>query len=136
MPSNQTPNYGLSQWSKSDRIQMEDFNADNAKIDAALAAQASTLSAHTAQLAKLGNCQVWTTYKGLLTYVPIPVVDGKGTTQTYTVQWYMNAVVGGVVNHGHLDRDALPGKAVQQLFNRLLGGGAGPVRSQGVGYWR
>ncbi len=32
-------------------------------------------------------------YKGLLTYVPIPVVDGKGTTQTYTVQWYMNATV-------------------------------------------
>ena len=71
MPSNQTSNYGLSQWSKSDRIQMEDFNADNAKIDAALAAQASTLSAHAAQLAKLGNCQVWTTtYKGTGTVGP------------------------------------------------------------------
>ena len=33
---NQTPNYQLNQWDKSDRIMMEDFNADNAKIEAAL----------------------------------------------------------------------------------------------------
>ena len=71
MPSNQTPNYGLSQWSKSDRIQMEDFNADNAKIDAALKVHGGTLAAHAAQLAKLGNCQVWTTtYKGTGTVGP------------------------------------------------------------------
>ena len=31
-----TANYQLNQWEKSDRIQMEDFNADNTKIDAAL----------------------------------------------------------------------------------------------------
>lgn len=31
-----TANYGLNQWEKTDRIQMEDFNADNAKIEAAL----------------------------------------------------------------------------------------------------
>ena len=33
---NQTPNYQLNQWDKSDRIMMEDFNTDNAKIEAAL----------------------------------------------------------------------------------------------------
>ena len=33
----QTSNYQLNQWDKTDRIQMEDFNADNDKIDAALA---------------------------------------------------------------------------------------------------
>ena len=33
---NQTPNYQLNQWEKTDRIQMEDFNADNAKIEAAI----------------------------------------------------------------------------------------------------
>ena len=33
MPSNQTPNYALNQWERDDRILMEDFNADNAKID-------------------------------------------------------------------------------------------------------
>ena len=33
-----TTNYQLNQWAKSDRILMDDFNADNQKIDAALAA--------------------------------------------------------------------------------------------------
>ena len=31
-----TSNYNLNQWSKEDRVLMEDFNADNAKIDAAI----------------------------------------------------------------------------------------------------
>ena len=35
-----TTNYQLNQWAKSDRLMMDDFNADNAKIDAALAAKA------------------------------------------------------------------------------------------------
>ena len=34
----ETSNYQLNQWESTDRILMEDFNADNAKIDAALAA--------------------------------------------------------------------------------------------------
>ena len=32
-----TTNYQLNQWAKSDRVMMDDFNADNQKIDAALA---------------------------------------------------------------------------------------------------
>ena len=32
----QTEHYKLSQWEPSDRVQMEDFNADNAKLEAAL----------------------------------------------------------------------------------------------------
>ena len=36
MASNHTPNFNLSQWEKTDKVQMEDFNADNAKIDAGL----------------------------------------------------------------------------------------------------
>ena len=36
-----TTNYQLNQWAKSDRIRMDDFNADNAKIDAALATRAT-----------------------------------------------------------------------------------------------
>ena len=35
-----TTNYQLNQWAKSDRIRMDDFNADNAKIDGALHALA------------------------------------------------------------------------------------------------
>ena len=36
----QTANYHLSQWKGEDRILVEDFNADNAKVDAALKAEA------------------------------------------------------------------------------------------------
>lgn len=72
MPSDQTPNYALNQWEREDRVLMEDFNADNVKIDTALAAEAkaratadstinATLSAHSAALSKLGNCQIYTT---------------------------------------------------------------------------
>ena len=39
---------------------MEDFNADNAKIDAALKAEANAHTALAAQVAKLGNCRIWT----------------------------------------------------------------------------
>ena len=55
---NKTPNYQLNQWEKSDRIQMEDFNADNAKIEAVLEAQAVAI-------ANGGNCKIASgTYTG------------------------------------------------------------------------
>ena len=38
MASNQTSNYGLNQWGATDQVLRTDFNADNAKIDAALKA--------------------------------------------------------------------------------------------------
>ena len=38
-----TTNYQLNQWAKSDRIMMDDFNADNQKIDAALKANADAM---------------------------------------------------------------------------------------------
>ncbi len=34
---NKTPNYALNQWSRDDRVLMDDFNADNARLDTALA---------------------------------------------------------------------------------------------------
>ena len=57
----QTSNYQLNQWEKTDRILMEDFNGDNAKVDAALAEQAADLSAQAVKLAKCGNCEIYTT---------------------------------------------------------------------------
>ena len=44
---NQTTNYQLSQWETTDRILMSDFNDDNAKIDAALKANADAISSET-----------------------------------------------------------------------------------------
>ncbi len=42
MASHHTPNYSLSQWEAADPVQRTDFNTDNAKLDAALAAKADT----------------------------------------------------------------------------------------------
>ena len=39
-----TTNYQLNQWAKPDRVMMDDFNADNAKIDAALKANADAIA--------------------------------------------------------------------------------------------
>lgn len=47
----QTPNYKLTQWAKTDRIRMEDFNGDNSKIDAALKAHDTAIAAKAAQSA-------------------------------------------------------------------------------------
>ena len=88
----QTPHYKLTQWDKTDRILMEPFNQDHAKIDTALkahdtaiaakaqqsdltaeisartkalaaetAARTSAISALNTAVAKLGNCQLYTT---------------------------------------------------------------------------
>ena len=40
-----TTNYQLSQWAKSDRLMMDDFNADNLKVDSALAALGDAIAA-------------------------------------------------------------------------------------------
>ena len=73
MPSNQTAHYALSQWVKSDQVRMEDFNADNAKLDAALkaaeqrsasldakidAAAAAAEQRSAALAAAKGNCDI------------------------------------------------------------------------------
>ena len=57
MASQQTPNYNLNQWEKTDRILMDDFNSDNEKIDTAL-------------FSKLGRAELITTI----------TTDGTGRT--------------------------------------------------------
>ena len=69
---NQTSNYQLNQWEPTDRILMQDFNSDNSKIDGALAAHDSEISALEAQntalqtaMAAKGNCKLeYQTYTG------------------------------------------------------------------------
>ncbi|MDO4314247.1 MAG: hypothetical protein Q4C45_00625 [Oscillospiraceae bacterium] len=61
----QTENYQLNQWDPTDRIMMEDFNADNARLDAALTGQGGQLAALAAALAAKGNCSIAvTSYTG------------------------------------------------------------------------
>lgn len=65
MPSNFTENYNLSQWERADQVKMEDFNADNAKIDAALKAESDARAALQTALNAKGNCRiVYQTYTG------------------------------------------------------------------------
>ena len=80
MSTNYTPNYNLCQWEAEDKVLRTEFNADNAKIDAAIQAvdrrvdgKASTasvsslkstvdsLSQHTTALTGKGNCQIYAT---------------------------------------------------------------------------
>jgi len=104
MASNYTSNYGLCQWKASDKVLRTEFNADNAKLDAALAGKASvlalnslsavvdgkasasalnaltqTVSGHTDTLAKKGNCRICVeTYTGTGLYG-----SGHPTTVTF-----------------------------------------------------
>lgn len=55
---NKTTNFQLTQWEKTDRIMMEDFNRDNAAIDAALKSSADKAAALQTALASCGNCKI------------------------------------------------------------------------------
>lgn len=118
MPSKQTTNYHLSQWVKSDKVLMDDFNADNLAIDAALAGKAEssalnalsqrvdgkadaaelsevkqTVSGHTTAMSKKGNCIVhYQTYTG----------NGKNGSSDPTVIKFPNAPQFVVVHNGRL----------------------------------
>ena len=58
MATNQTTNYQLNQWEPTDQVLRTDFNADNAKIDAALAGLAETDTALWAAVQKCRNCKI------------------------------------------------------------------------------
>ena len=74
MSTNHTTNYALNQWEATDKVLRTEFNADNAKIDAALKANADAIAALGASKADLSalealavsrNCQLYVkTYTG------------------------------------------------------------------------
>ena len=55
---NKTANFQLTQWEKTDRIMMEDFNRDNAAIDAALKSNADGVAALQTALGKKAGLQL------------------------------------------------------------------------------
>ena len=81
-----TGNYNLSQWEISDRIQMEDFNADNAKIDAALKAEQDTRAAAVTELtAQLAQKALASDLQGLIvtgTYTGTATSSNMKVTQS------------------------------------------------------
>ena len=98
MATNQTTNYQLNQWEPTDAVQRVEFNADNAKVDAALAvlvdskADQSGLDALSDALtglsgtvsavsARAGNCDM-----ELLTYIGTGAMGSSSPTQiTFTL---------------------------------------------------
>ena len=56
MASGKTENYGLNQWEATDKVERLDFNADNAKIDAALHNMEQT---YAADMEELRGAQWW-----------------------------------------------------------------------------
>ena len=67
MPSKQTTTYKLSQWVTTDKVLMDDFNADNAKIDAAIKAadeKADGLSSSKAEKTDVSALQTAASGKG------------------------------------------------------------------------
>lgn len=75
----QTSNYQLNQWEKTDRILMEDFNGDNAKVDAALKGNADAVAALQTALAGAGNCEI-----GMISYTGTGKSgDSNPTTVTF-----------------------------------------------------
>ena len=73
MASNHTTNYDLNQWEGTDKVLRTEFNEDNAKIDAALKANADGIDTLEGQVsavqAAMGNCTMETViYTGTGTY--------------------------------------------------------------------
>ena len=119
MASNYTSNYNLNQWSASDRVLRTEFNADNAKIDAALAGKASASSVSSLQTTvnglktskadKSALDSLQTTVNGLKTSKAdktaldalkttvtqhTAALSGKGNCQLYTTSYMGNDACG------------------------------------------
>ena len=147
MASNYTEHYDLCQWEATDQVQRTEFNADNAKIDAALdalagqvaekadgddlAALSETVAGHTAALALRGNCQIYTTtYTGTGTVSrtfsfpkqPLLVIIGGPSIYLVAVRGitYLLSTESGESNSL---TGTWSGTSLTVAYNRNLGGG-------------
>ena len=103
MATNHTSNYQLCQWEASDQVLRSDFNADNAKVDAALAGLATTDQEHETKMTQLnqqlslrGNCQAYFTSEhfSVIALYGVTSVLSHATTNTRSIhiQWSGNTV--------------------------------------------
>lgn len=87
MPSDYTENYQLNQWEKADKVLMEDFNADNRKIEDALAgleadkAKQSALTALSNTVTQLSS--KLTAAQGSMLKIAAGVYDGNSTANRF-----------------------------------------------------
>ena len=91
MAANQTENYGLNQWLATDQVVRTDFNADNAKIDAALEGKAEaeavsalqTVVAAKAEQTALSALAARVTALEARPYIVTGTYTGDGTTSRF-----------------------------------------------------
>jgi len=109
MASNYTSNYNLCQWEANDQVLRTEFNADNAKIDAALGSLASTVSgkASTSALNSLKTTVSGKADQSALNSLKTTVsqhttaLAGKGNCQVYTTS-YVGSGKYGTAQHSSL----------------------------------
>lgn len=89
---NKTANFQLTQWEKTDRIMMEDFNRDNAAIDAALKSNADAITAETAAREAADTALGKKAGLQLIQTVPFPE-GGSSADKPLTIQWSDWAIV-------------------------------------------
>lgn len=89
---NKTANFQLTQWEKTDRIMMEDFNRDNAAIDTALKANADAVAAETAAREAADTALGKKAGLQLIQTVPFPE-GGSSADKPLTIQWSDWAIV-------------------------------------------
>ena len=89
---NKTANFQLTQWEKTDRIMMEDFNRDNAAIDAALKSSADAVAAETAAREAADTALGKKAGLQLIQTVPFPE-GGSSADKPLTIQWSDWAIV-------------------------------------------
>lgn len=128
MASNFTEHFKLNQWERSDKVLMEDFNEDNAKIDGAIQAEAVARAAADQELSQVFNQALAlkadsTTVSSLSSTVSghTSTLAKKGNCRIYTTS-YVGSGTYGASNPNCLQFSSKP--AVVFL--------AGPTGAQGV----
>ena len=112
-----TTNYQLNQWAKSDRIMMDDFNADNQKIDAALKAVADG-GAKLAVGTYNGNDETSQTIT--LPFTPKAVLIcpmEKNMQEKFYDEYYL---YGGMLAPGHALYQDLRHSSAQTVYDTVL----------------
>ena len=89
---NKTANFQLTQWEKTDRIMMEDFNRDNAAIDAALKGNAEAVAAETAAREAADTALGKKAGLQLIQTILFPK-GGSSADKPLTIQWSDWAIV-------------------------------------------
>ena len=132
MATNQTSNYQLNQWEPTDQVLRTDFNADNAKLDAAIAelesgkadqsalsALSSTVTSLSLNLTKLtfgsyvGNDEASRTIS--LGFTPKAVLVFTSFGATYDGLEYSSSHYGGLASMDHPIQSKSSSKLVLQV---------------------